>query len=83
MDRFLEENESCYKEKVNDTYAEPGPGDDSSLCREVTVEEIDANLAKCKNRSAMGHDGIGYLLIKKLRCHTSWLLPKSLENSNS
>ena len=36
------------------------------LCKEVTLEELDSNLARGKNRSVPGQDRISYHLIKKL-----------------
>ena len=64
--RFLEENEKVYKIDRNETYLQDEPGDDSNLCQKVSLDELDQNLAKCKNRSAVGQDGISYFLIKKL-----------------
>ena len=51
---------------MNDTYLQQELGDESVLCQEVTLEELETNLSKCKNRSAVGQDGISYYLIKKL-----------------
>ena len=66
VERFLEQNEKIYKVDKNETYSLEETGDDSYLCQEVSVDELDANLARCKNRSAVGHDGISYQLLKKL-----------------
>jgi len=38
----------------------------NNLIDPITVAEVEVNLAKCKNKSAPGQDGIGYPLIKKL-----------------
>ena len=66
VERFLEQNEKIYTVDKNETYLQEEPGDDSSLCQNVSLDELDLNLAKCKNRSAVGQDGISYFLIKKL-----------------
>ena len=70
VESFIEQNEDAYTTKPDKTYWEEEPGDDSDLCQEVSIEEFDINLAKCKNRSAVGHDGISYLLMKKLPIET-------------
>ena len=66
VENYLELNKKSYEYKVDDTFEEPEFGDDSPLCSPVSIDEFDANLAKCKNRSAVGSDGISYSLIKKL-----------------
>ena len=70
VERFIEQNEKSYRTKMNDTYLQQELGDESVLCQEVTIEELEANLTKCKNRSAVGQDGISYFLIKKLPKYT-------------
>ena len=66
VETFIAENEDAFKTKPDETYWEEESGDDSDLCQEVSIDEFDMNLVKCKNRSAVGHDGISYLLMKKL-----------------
>ena len=66
VENFINENNDIYVTKPNETYSQEEDGDDSALCQEVTLDEFDLNLAKCKNRSAVGHDGISYCLLKKL-----------------
>ena len=66
VERFLEQNEKNYKIDKYESYLQEEPGDDSSLCQNVSLDELELNLAKCKNRSAVGQDGISYFLIKKL-----------------
>ena len=66
VERFLDQNKKLFKVDKNETYSMEEDGDDSNLCQEVSIEELDANLARCKNRSAVGNDGISYHLLKKL-----------------
>ena len=66
VERFLNQNKYVYTTQSNHTYEQEESGDDSNLCVNVSLDEFDSNLAKCKNRSAVGHDGISYLLLKKL-----------------
>ena len=63
---FLESNKKSFVYDANDSFEEQEFGDDSPLCSPVTIDEFNANLAKCKNTSAVGSDGISYSLIKKL-----------------
>jgi hypothetical protein len=62
VERFIEQNEKSYRTKRNDTYLQQELGDESVLCQEVTLEELEANLTKCKNRSAVGQDGSSFLI---------------------
>ena len=66
VESYINENETVFKENMDASYNEEEIGDDSDLCHEVLPDEFESNLMKCKNRSAVGHDGIGYSLIKKL-----------------
>ena len=66
VERFLEQNNRSYKVNMNDNYRREEFGDDLYLCHSVTIEELDGCLARCKNRSAVGHDGISYSLLKRL-----------------
>jgi hypothetical protein len=66
VERFLTENEKSFKKEMHSLYQENEVGDDSILCQRVTLEELESNLAKCKNRSAVGKDNISYSMIKKL-----------------
>ena len=65
VERYIQENENSFKSNPSDStlYFQ---NDNSPLCEEITLEEFDYNLAKCKNRSAVGKDGISYQLLKKL-----------------
>ena len=67
VEDFIAQNEKIYKVDENETYQQEEEGDESVLCKKVSLEEFEANLAKCKNRSAVGQDGISYFLLKKLR----------------
>ena len=58
VESFIDNHEQAFKEKSHETYDQEEPGDDSFLCQEVKIDELEANLAKGKNRSAVGHDGI-------------------------
>ena len=66
VETFLAENERIFQPDMNETYTQPEFGDDSIMCNAVTIDELDATLAKCKNRSAAGRDGVNYFLLKKL-----------------
>ena len=66
VNEFIADNERLYKSQENEKYSQEENSDDLVLCKEVTLEELDSNLARCKNRSAPGQDGISYHLIKKL-----------------
>ena len=66
VETFLQENRRAFETDMNETYVLPEQGDDSPMCNTVTLDELEATLAKCKNRSAAGKDGINYLLLKKL-----------------
>ena len=70
VERFLSENEKIFKVDKNEMYSENESGDDSVLCQDVTIDEFDKNLMRCKNKSATGHDGISYYLMKKLPVET-------------
>ena len=70
VDRFLSENEKIFKVDKHESYSTDEYDDESVLCQEVTMDEFDKNLARCKNRSATGHDGISYYLMKKLPIET-------------
>ena len=66
VELFLETNKKCFTYHRDDTFEDPEFDDESPLCSPVTIDEFDSNLAKCKNGSAAGPDGITYSLIKKL-----------------
>ena len=66
VEEYLKENEKSFKNDPDESYSLPEDGDDSELCNAVTVEEFENNLARCKNKSAAGNDGISYSLIKCL-----------------
>ena len=66
VERFLAENEKMFKTNKHESYLQEEDGDDSPLCNAVSLDELDCNLVKCKNRSSVGEDGISYLLLKKL-----------------
>ena len=66
MEKFISENKNAFTTKADAPYNEREFGDDSDLCKRVSFEEFEENLAKCKIRSAVGHDGISYHLMKKL-----------------
>ena len=66
VEKKIADHERTFKEKLDEKYDELEPGDDSTLCQEIDLDEFETNLAKCKNRSAVGHDGISYFLLKKL-----------------
>ena len=66
VERYLAENEKIFKVENEKSYLENESGDDSELCNPVSVDEFDKNLARCKNKSAAGHDGISYHLLKKV-----------------
>ena len=66
VQKYIEDNEKSFKVAPEERYQEPEIGDDSELCNKVSLEEFEANLAKCKNNSAMGSDGISYSLLKSL-----------------
>jgi hypothetical protein len=66
VEHFLEQNENAFKTKRDHQYLEAEEGDDSTLLQTVSLEELQENLVKCKNRSAAGKDGVSYSMIKKL-----------------
>ena len=66
VDDFVAANGKTFKTDKNESYSQEEDGDDSTLCKDVSLEELERNLTKCKNKSAVGEDGISYLLIKKL-----------------
>ena len=66
VEEYLNENEKIFKTKMELTYEEEEQGDDSHLIRPISIQELQENLAKCKNRSATGKDAISYAMIKKL-----------------
>ena len=66
MERFLGQNDRIFKVDQNENYRQNEFEDESTLCQSVSLDELEANLVKCKNRSAAGVDGISYFLIKKL-----------------
>ena len=70
VDKYILDNKHIYNVNMDETYSRKEPGDDSFLCQPVTIEEFEANLAKCKTRSAVGEDGISYFLLKKLPTKT-------------
>ena len=45
-------------------------GDESELCQAVSQDEFDKALARCKNKSAPGHDNISYFLLKRIPVET-------------
>ena len=47
-------------------YLEREDGDDTELIQKIDIKELKTNLAKCKNKSAVGLDGIHYRVIKRL-----------------
>ena len=66
VEAFIDQNTKIFEVEENVAYEEEEYGDDSVLCQKVSLEELEACLAKCKNQSAVGHDGISYFLIKRL-----------------
>ena len=66
VESYLSENETVYKTNPLQQYLETENGDDSPLVQRVTVEELRQNLSRCKNRSAVGQDGLSYRLLKKV-----------------
>ena len=66
VNEFIADNERLYKSQENEKYSQEENSDDLVLCKEVTLEELDSNLARGKNRSVPGQDRISYHLIKKL-----------------
>ena len=66
VDRYLSVNKHTYKVNPASQYLQPEEGDDSILLEEVTVGELRENLARCKNKSAPGLDGVRYSVIKRI-----------------
>ena len=66
VEQYLEDNKEAFVTKMDDPYTEEEVGDDSDLLKKVTIEELQENLQKCKNKSASGEDGISYQMIKRL-----------------
>ena len=66
VERYLSANKNSFVTNPISKYLEPEEGDDSTLLQTVTIKELRENLAKCKNKSAVGLDGISYKLIKRL-----------------
>ena len=66
VERYLSANQHTYELNPASQYLQAEEGDDSTLLKEVTVDELRENLARCKNKSAHGLDGIRYSVIKKI-----------------
>ena len=81
VQRFITDNENIYKVNQKESYLQQETGDESELCHEVTLDELEKNLSCCKNRSAAGQDGISYLLMKKLPVETKQSLCKIYSDS--
>ena len=66
VETYLSANKSSIHVDPLSEYIDAEDGDDSELLQPVSVSEIRQNLAKCKNKSAVGLDGISYQILKKL-----------------
>ena len=66
VERYLNQHEKTYKIDPLAEYLEMEEGDESALIEAATSAELKENLARCKNKSAPGLDGIRYSIIKRL-----------------
>ena len=66
VEQFISENDRLFKVNPSSQYLDHEDGDDSVLTEEFTLSELKENLAKCKNKSAPGLDGIRYSVIKRI-----------------
>ena len=66
VESYLRENKTIYETNPLQQYLETENGDESPLVQRVTIEELRKNLSRCKNKSAVGQDGLSYRLLKKV-----------------
>ena len=66
VESYLAANKKSFETNPLSRYMESEDGDDSELLRTVDIQELKENLAKCKNKSAVGLDGLHYRVIKQL-----------------
>ena len=66
VEAYLGENENIFTTNMNCQYTDEEEGDGSNLLNRVTLEELQENLSKCKNKSATGEDEVSYRMIKQL-----------------
>ena len=75
IEAFIDRNAKISKVEENVAYEEEEHGDELVLCQKVSLEELEACLAKCKTQS-VGHNGISYVFIKRLSKETKSTLCK-------
>ena len=66
VESYLQNNKKSFESRPLEKYLESEDQDDSELLQKISLQELKENLAKCKNKSAVGLDGISYTVLKRL-----------------